>query len=313
MNKNAKIWVAGHRGLVGSEIYHQLQARGYTNLITRNHKELDLINQYDVHYFFQEEKPEYIILAAALVGGIWDNKTHLADFCYQNMMIQNNVIHNAFQIGVKKLLFLGSSCIYPRDCEQPIKEDYLLSGPLEPSNEGYAIAKISGLKLCQYYNQQYGTKFISCMPSNIYGSENDNYDLEKSHVLPALLRKFHEARVENKPEVVCWGTGSPKREFIHVSDVANACLYLMDHYEGNSPVNIGLGKDISIKELTEIIAEVVGYKGKIVWDTKKPDGTPRKLLDTSLMESLGWRYKIRVREGIENTYRKLGQVHPNFK
>ena len=313
MNKNAKIWVAGHRGLVGSEIYHQLQARGYTNLITRNHKELDLINQYDVHYFFQEEKPEYIILAAALVGGIWDNKTHLADFCYQNMMIQNNVIHNAFQIGVKKLLFLGSSCIYPRDCEQPIKEDYLLSGPLEPSNEGYAIAKISGLKLCQYYNQQYGTKFISCMPSNIYGSENDNYDLEKSHVLPALLRKFHEARLENKPEVVCWGTGSPKREFIHVSDVANACLYLMDHYEGNSPVNIGLGKDISIKELTEIIAEVVGYKGKIVWDTKKPDGTPRKLLDTSLMESLGWRYKIRVREGIENTYRKLGQVHPNFK
>ena len=313
MNKNDKIYVAGHKGMVGSAIVRKLKKEGFKNIITRTHQELDLTNQQKTFDFFQKEKPEYVFLAAALVGGIMGNKNYIADFCYQNMMIQNNVIYNAHITGVKKLLFLGSSCIYPRNCEQPIKEEYLLTSPLEESNEGYAIAKISGLKLCQYYNRQYGTNFISCMPSNMYGSENDNYDLETSHVLPGLLMKFHKAKVNNSPEVVCWGTGSPKREFIHVNDIVDACIHLMNNYEGDSTVNIGLGIDISIKELTEIIADIVEYKGIITWDTSKPDGTPRKLLDTSLMESIGWKYKIGIKEGIKSTYKKLLEVHPDFK
>jgi GDP-L-fucose synthase len=305
MDKNAKIYVAGHRGLVGSAIMRSLKSRGFTNLIFRTHKELDLTNQAAVEKFFQKEKPEYVFLAAAKVGGILANSTYPADFIYQNLQIQNNVIHNAYQTKVKKLLFLGSSCIYPKHAPQPIKEEYLLTGLLEPTNEAYAIAKITGIKMCKYYNQQYQTNFIAVMPTNLYGP-NDNFDLKTSHVLPALIRKFHEAKIKNAPQVILWGTGSPKREFLHVDDLARACIFLMENYNAadiGEFVNIGTGKDISIKELAEIIKEIIGFKGVIKWDTTKPDGTPRKLLDVTSLYNLGWRPKISLKTGIKNTYK----------
>lgn len=301
MNKDSKIYVAGHRGLVGSAIMRKLQQEGYTNIITRTHKELDLTNQAQTQEFFKKEKPEYVFLAAAKVGGIHANNTYPADFAYINIMIESNVIKASYDYGVKKLLFLGSSCIYPKLCPQPIKEEYLLTGLLEKTNEAYAIAKIAGLKMCQYFNRQYGTNYISVMPTNLYGP-NDNFDLETSHVLPALIRKFHEAKIDNKPYVEVWGTGTPRREFLHVDDLADAVVYLMNNYDENEPLNIGTGKDVTIKELAELIKEVVGYEGEIKFDTTKPDGTPRKLLDVSRLHNAGWEHKITLREGIENTY-----------
>ena len=301
MNKDSKIYVAGHRGLVGSAIMRKLQQEGYTNIITRTHKELDLTNQAQTQEFFKKEKPEYVFLAAAKVGGIHANNTYPADFAYINIMIESNVIKASYDYGVKKLLFLGSSCIYPKLCPQPIKEEYLLTGLLEKTNEAYAIAKIAGLKMCQYFNRQYGTNYISVMPTNLYGP-NDNFDLETSHVLPALIRKFHEAKIDNKPYVEVWGTGTPRREFLHVDDLADAVIYLMNNYDENEPLNIGTGKDITIKELAGLIKEIVGYEGEIKFDTTKPDGTPRKLLDVSRLHNAGWEHKITLREGIENTY-----------
>ena len=301
MNKDSKIYVAGHRGLVGSAIMRKLQQEGYTNIITRTHKELDLTNQAQTQEFFEKEKPEYVFLAAAKVGGIHANNTYPADFAYINIMIESNVIKASYDYGVKKLLFLGSSCIYPKLCPQPIKEEYLLTGPLEKTNEAYAIAKIAGLKMCQYFNRQYGTNYISVMPTNLYGP-NDNFDLETSHVLPALIRKFHEAKIDNKPYVEVWGTGTPRREFLHVDDLADAVIYLMNNYDENEPLNIGTGKDITIKELAELIKEIVGYEGEIKFDTTKPDGTPRKLLDVSRLHATGWKHKIELREGIQSTY-----------
>jgi len=301
MNKDSKIYVAGHRGLVGSAIMRKLQQEGYTNIITRTHKELDLTNQAQTQEFFEKEKPEYVFLAAAKVGGIHANNTYPADFAYINIMIESNVIKASYDYGVKKLLFLGSSCIYPKLCPQPIKEGYLLTGPLEKTNEAYAIAKIAGLKMCQYFNRQYGTNYISVMPTNLYGP-NDNFDLETSHVLPALIRKFHEAKINNKPYVEVWGTGTPRREFLHVDDLADAVIYLMNNYDENEPLNIGTGKDITIKELAELIKEIVGYEGEIKFDTTKPDGTPRKLLDVSRLHATGWKHKIELREGIQSTY-----------
>jgi len=301
MNKNAKIYIAGHKGLVGSAITRKLQAEGYSNLIFRSFEELDLMDQKATTDFFAKEKPEYVFLAAAKVGGIKANEDYPADFIYQNLQVQNNVIHNAYKNGVKKLLFLGSSCIYPRDCAQPIKEEYFMTGPLEKTNDAYAMAKIAGIKMCQSYNKQYGTKFMAVMPTNLYGP-NDNFDLESSHVLPALLRKFHDAKVENKPEVVIWGTGSPMREFLHVDDLADACVYLMNTYDGSDIVNIGTGEDIAIANLAELIKKVVGYEGKITNDTTKPDGTPRKLLDVSKLHSLGWQHKTELEEGLKITY-----------
>lgn len=302
MNKNAKIYIAGHKGLVGSAITRKLQAEGYSNLIFRSFEELDLMDQKATTDFFAKEKPEYVFLAAAKVGGIKANEDYPADFIYQNLQVQNNVIHNAYKNGVKKLLFLGSSCIYPRDCAQPIKEEYFMTGPLEKTNDAYAMAKIAGIKMCQSYNKQYGTKFMALMPTNLYGP-NDNFDLESSHVLPALLRKFHDAKVENKPEVVIWGTGSPMREFLHVDDLADACVYLMNTYDGSDIVNIGTGEDIAIANLAELIKKVVGYEGKITNDTTKPDGTPRKLLDVSKLHSLGWQHKTELEEGLKITYK----------
>ena len=343
MNKNSRIYVAGHKGLVGSAITRKLQSEGHSNLILRSHKELDLMRQADVETFFKEEKPEYVFLAAAKVGGILANNTYPADFIYENLLVGSNVIHSAYKAGVKKLLFLGSSCIYPRDCPQPMKEEYLLSGKLEPTNEPYAIAKIAGIKMCQAYNRQYGTRFISVMPTNLYGP-GDNFDLETSHVLPALIRKFHEAklkelegrggRLEAKEEkqdsasglksawaddplsssehrerssntsfVTIWGTGAPMREFLHVDDLADACVFLMNHYEESEIINIGVGKDISISELSDLIKDIVGFKGNIRYDRTKPDGTPRKLLDVSKLLALGWQPKILLSEGIELTYR----------
>ena len=301
MNKDSKIYVAGHRGLVGSAIMRKLKQEGYTNIITRTHKELDLTNQAQTQEFFKKEKPEYVFLAAAKVGGIHANNTYPADFAYINTMIESNVIKASYDYDVKKLLFLGSSCIYPKLCPQPIKEEYLLTGPLEKTNEAYAIAKIAGLKMCQYFNRQYGTKYISVMPTNLYGP-NDNFDLETSHAFAALLRKFHEAKINNKPYVEVWGTGTPRREFLHVDDLADAVVYLMNNYDENEPLNIGTGKDVTIKELAELIKEVVGYEGEIKFDTTKPDGTPRKLLDVSRLHNAGWEHKITLREGIENTY-----------
>lgn len=301
MNKDSKIYVAGHRGLVGSAIMRKLQQEGYTNIITRTHKELDLTSQAQTQEFFKKEKPEYVFLAAAKVGGIHANNTYPADFAYINIMIESNVIKASYDYGVKKLLFLGSSCIYPKLCPQPIKEEYLLTGPLEKTNEAYAIAKIAGLKMCQYFNRQYGTNYISVMPTNLYGP-NDNFDLETSHVLPALIRKFHEAKINNKPYVEVWGTGTPRREFLHVDDLADATVYLMNNYDENEPLNIGTGKDITIKELAELIKEIVGYEGEIKFDTTKPDGTPRKLLDVSRLHATGWKHKIELREGIKQTY-----------
>ena len=301
MEKNSKIFVAGHRGMVGSAIVRQLEKEGYTNIITRTPQELDLCRQDAVEKFFAEEKPEYVFLGAAKVGGIMANASALADFMYDNMILEMNVIHEAWKNDCKKLMFLGSSCIYPRMAEQPMKESCLLTSALEPTNEAYALAKISGLKYCEYLNRQYHTDFISVMPTNLYGP-NDNYHPEHSHVLPALIRRFHEAKENGLAEVTCWGTGTPLREFLYVDDLAEACVYLMNHYSGNETVNLGSGKEVSIKELTELVAKVVGYKGTIKWDTTKPDGTPRKLLDVSKLESLGWKYHTELEEGIALAY-----------
>lgn len=302
MNKNSKIYVAGHRGLVGSAIVRGLQAKGYINIIKRTHDELNLINAAEVEEFFKTEEPEYVFLAAAKVGGIYANSTYPADFIYENLQIQNNVIGMAKKYEVKKLMFLGSSCIYPKMCPQPIKEEYLLSGYLEETNEGYALAKIAGLKMCQFFNKQYGTNYISVMPTNLYGPY-DNFHPENSHVMPALIRRFHEAKESNEPEVVVWGSGTPLREFLYSEDMADACIYLMETYEGSDFFNIGTGKEITIRGLAEMIKEVVGYEGKLVFDAGKPDGTPRKLLDVSKLEKAGWRYKVELREGIEKAYK----------
>ena len=301
MNKDSKIYVAGHRGMVGSAIVRELQRQGYCNIVTRTHKELDLTRQAGVEAFFAAEKPEYVFLAAAKVGGIVANDKAPADFMYDNMMLEMNVIHAAWKSGCRKLEFLGSSCIYPRMAPQPMKEDCLLTGALEKTNEAYALAKISGLKYCEFLNRQYGTDYISVMPTNLYGP-NDNYHPEHSHVLPALIRRFHEAKVAGLPEVVCWGDGSPLREFLYVDDLANLCVFLMNNYSGNETVNAGTGKEVSIKELTALVARVVGYKGAILWDTSRPNGTPRKLLDVSKAAALGWTSKTGLEEGIRLAY-----------
>lgn len=301
MGKTAKIYVAGHNGLVGSAIVRNLEKRGFTNLLIRSHSELDLTNQPAVMAFFEREKPDYVFLAAAKVGGIMANSTYPADFYFQNSMMQNNVIHNAYLHGAKKLLFLGSSCIYPKDCPQPIKEEYLLSGYLEPTNEAYALAKIAGLKMCQYYNRQYGTNFISCMPTNLYGP-NDNFDLNSSHVLPALIRKFHEAKETKADNVIIWGTGTPIREFLHVDDMADACVFLMEQYDGDEHVNIGSGQEVSIFQLAVLVKNVVGYKGEPVFDKEKPDGMQRKRLDCTRLLTLGWEPKVELCEGVRMTY-----------
>lgn len=301
MKKDAKIYVAGHRGLVGSAIIRTLERNGYTNIITRTHAELNLLEQKAVTDFFATEKPEYVFDAAAKVGGIMANKSYPAEFIYQNLVIQNNIIHNAHLAGVTKLLFLGSSCIYPRLAPQPIKEEYLLTGLLEPTNDAYAIAKIAGIIMCQSYRKQYGSNFISVMPTNLYG-ENDNFNLETSHVLPALIRRFHEAKESQAPSVTMWGTGIAMREFLYVDDMADACLHLMETYNEPEIVNIGTGEDVTIKELAETIATTVGYTGELAWDSTKPDGTPRKLLDVSKLHALGFKHRIPLKEGIEKTY-----------
>lgn len=301
MEKNAKIYVAGHRGMVGSALVRRLQSEGYENIIVRTSRELDLRNQQAVTEFFEAERPEYVFLAAAKVGGIMANNIYRAEFLYDNLQIQNNVIHNAYATDTKKLMFLGSSCIYPKMAPQPLKEDYLLTGLLEYTNEPYAIAKITGIKMCESYRKQYGCHFISVMPTNLYGP-NDNYDLNNSHVLPAMIRKFHEAKIEGKPFVELWGTGSPLREFLHADDLADACVYLMKNYDGEQFVNIGVGEDISIKSLAELIKETVGYEGQIHWNTDKPDGTPRKLMDVSRLHEMGWKHKYSLEEGIKITY-----------
>ena len=304
MEINSKIYIAGHRGMVGSAIHRHLLSLGFNNIIFKGSEELDLKNQNAVADFFEKEKPEYVFLAAAKVGGILANNTYRAEFLYDNLMIQNNVIHHSYLNGVKKLLFLGSSCIYPKMSPQPIKEEYLLSGFLEETNEPYAIAKIAGIKMCDAYRSQYGCNFISAMPTNLYGP-NDNYDLNKSHVLPALLRKFHIAKGNNNPEVVVWGTGTPKREFLHVDDLAEACYFLMKNYNDDGHINIGTGEDISISDLAIVINNIIGYTGKIVWDTTKPDGTPRKLLDVSRINNLGWKANINFEAGIKDVYQKV--------
>ena len=302
MEKNAKIYVAGHRGMVGSAIVRQLEAQGYTNIIVRTHSELDLTRQDQVEAFFEQEKPEYVFLAAAKVGGIMGNATAKADFMYDNMILEMNVIHAAWKNGCKKLEFLGSSCIYPKFAPQPMKEDCLLTSSLEQTNEAYALAKISGLKYCEYLNTQYGTDYISVMPTNLYGP-NDNYHPEHSHVLPALIRRFHEAKEAGVESVTCWGDGSPLREFMYVDDLADLCVFLMNNYSGNETVNAGTGKELTIKELTELVAKVVGYDGEILWDPSKPNGTPRKLLDVSKAAKLGWTYKTELEDGIRLTYK----------
>jgi GDP-L-fucose synthase len=303
MQLDAKIYIAGHRGMVGSAILRHLEAKGYSNILTRNSQELDLLDQNLVFAFLQEEKPEYIFLAAAKVGGIHANNTYRADFIYQNLAIESNLIHGAHLAGVKRLCFLGSSCIYPRDCPQPIKEEYLLTGPLEQTNEPYAIAKIAGIKLCESYNQQYGHQFVSVMPTNLYGP-NDNYDLSNSHVLPALLRKAHEAKERGDSDLVIWGTGTPKREFLYVDDMAAACVFLMENDIIEGLFNVGSGTDVTIRELAETVMDVVGFKGGIIFDTTKPDGTPRKLLDVGRMKEIGWQAEVGLKEGIALTYAK---------
>ena len=300
MNKSSKIFIAGHRGLVGAAICRKLSSEGYTRLIVRTSKELDLIRQAEVETFFEKEKPEYVFLAAAKVGGILANNTYPADFIYKNIMIQSNIIQASYSNGVRKLLFLGSSCIYPKLAPQPMKEEHLLTGELEPTNEPYAVAKIAGIKMCQSYNRQYGTRYISVMPTNLYGP-NDNFDLNNSHVLPALIRKFHEAKLQ-MDSVTIWGTGTPKREFLYIEDLADACLFLMNNYDGSEIVNIGVGEDISIADLALLVKEITGFKGDIVYDRSKPDGTPRKLLDVSRLNSLGWKAKTGLRDGIRKTY-----------
>lgn len=294
--------------MVGSAIHRHLLSKGFSNILVRTSSELDLRQQAAVESFFAAEKPDYVFLGAAKVGGIVANNTYRGEFIYENLMIQNNVVHAAWKNGVKKLLFLGSSCIYPKMCPQPIKEEYLLSGYLEYTNEPYAIAKIAGLKLCESYRKQYGVDMISAMPTNLYGP-NDNYDLNNSHVLPALIRKFHEAKVSGKPEVEIWGTGSPKREFLHVDDLASACVYLMENYSGDQHVNVGTGEDISIRELAEMVMELTGYQGKLVFNTEKPDGTPRKLLDVSKLNGLGWKHRIQLKEGIKMVIDDLAQAN----
>jgi GDP-L-fucose synthase len=304
MLSNSKIYIAGHRGMVGSAMKRSLESKGYTNFILRTHTDLDLTNQKAVDEFFNIERPEYVFLAAAKVGGILANSRYPAEFIYENLMIEANVIHAAYLYGVKKLLFLGSSCIYPKFAPQPLKEEYLLTGELEVTNEAYAVAKIAGIRLCKHYNQQYGTNFISVMPTNLYGP-NDNFDLNTSHVMPALIRKFYEARINSEPEVVVWGTGTPLREFLHADDMADACIYLMENYnydEIGEFINIGVGKDLSIRELAEIIKDITGYKGRIIYDTSKPDGTLRKFLDITRLHDLGWKNKIPLREGIKNVF-----------
>lgn len=299
--KNSKIYIAGHTGLVGQAILRELKRQGYTNLITKTHKELDLLDFYQVSLFFKDEKPEYIFLAAAKVGGIIANSKYPAEFIYENLQIQNNVIHNAYLNKVKKLLFLGSSCIYPRNCPQPMKEEYLLSGKLEPTNEPYAIAKIAGIKMCESYNYQYGTNFISVMPTNLYGA-GDDFHPENSHVIPGLIHKIHQAKINNEKYVTVWGSGKPFREFLCVDDLADACIFLMNNYSNNEIINIGTGKELSIKELAEIISKVIGFKGDLKFDHSKPDGTPRKLLDSSKLKALGWEPKIDLKMGLLKTY-----------
>lgn len=301
MELEARIYIAGHRGMVGSAIHRRLERLGYKQLITRTSAELDLRSQQSVTDFFEKEKPEYVFLAAAKVGGIVANNTYKAEFIYDNMMIQNNVIHASKVYGVKKLLFLGSSCIYPKLAPQPLKEDYLLTGLLEPTNEPYAIAKIAGIKMCDAYRDQYGCNFISVMPTNLYGP-NDNYDLQKSHVLPAMIRKFHQAKMTGSPSVVVWGSGTPMREFLHADDLADACLFLMQHFNEKGFVNVGVGSDISIRDLALLVKEVVGYDGEIEFDLSKPDGTPRKLMDVSKLHALGWKHRIELAAGVHDIY-----------
>lgn len=301
MEKSAKIFVAGHRGMAGSAICRALEHEGYTNILTRTHTQLDLCRQEAVEKFFADEKPEYVFLGAAKVGGIAANSEALADFMYDNMILEMNVIHAAHQNGCKKLMFLGSSCIYPRMASQPIQESSLLTGELEKTNEAYALAKISGLKYCEFLNKQYGADYISVMPTNLYGP-NDNYHPTHSHVLPALIRRFYEAKVQGKAEVLCWGTGTPLREFLYADDLADACLYLMNNYSGDETVNLGTGEELSIRELAELVARIIGFGGEIRWDTSKPDGTPRKLLDVSKLHGLGWRHKTTLEDGISLTY-----------
>lgn len=304
MELGAKIYVAGHKGMVGSAICRKLAAGGYNNLVVRTSKELDLRNQAAVELFFETERPAYVFLAAAKVGGILANNTYRADFIYENLQIQNNIIHAAYKNKVIKLLFLGSSCIYPKMAPQPLKEDYLLTGLLEPTNEPYAIAKIAGIKLCDAFRDQYGCNYISVMPTNLYGP-NDNYDLKNSHVLPALIRKFHEAKINGSNNVTVWGSGTPKREFLHADDMADACVYLMKRYDEPGLVNIGVGVDISITDLAYLIKRVIGFKGEIVFDSSKPDGTPRKLMDVKKLHSLGWKAKIDLEEGVKSTYEAI--------
>lgn len=309
MNKTDKIYIAGHRGMVGSAIVRKLQKEGYTNIITRTSKELDLKEQGAVRDFFAQEKPDVVVLAAAKVGGIHANNVYRAQFLYENLMIESNVIHSAHENEVQKLLFLGSSCIYPKMAPQPLKEESLLTGLLEQTNEPYAIAKIAGIKLAESYRRQYGRNYISAMPTNLYGP-NDNYDLNNSHVLPALIRKFHTAKVTNAPSVEVWGTGSPMREFLHVDDLADACFFLLQHYDEEMFVNIGTGEDLTIKALAEMVKEIVGYEGELKWNTEKPDGTPRKLMDVSRLHNMGWKHRIGLREGITAVYKEFAQSAP---
>jgi GDP-L-fucose synthase len=306
MNKNAKIYVAGHRGMVGSAIIRALENRGYSNIITRASSQVDLRNQAAVNEFFSAEKPEYVYLAAAKVGGIQANNTYRAEFLYDNLMIAANVIHAAYIHNVTKLLFLGSSCIYPKLAEQPLHESSLLTGLLEPTNEPYAIAKIAGIKLCEEYRHQYGCNFISAMPTNLYGP-NDNYDLNNSHVLPALIRKFHEAKLNGTTNVEVWGSGTPKREFLHVDDLADGCLFLMENYNDSGHVNVGTGKDVSIKELALTVKDIVGFNGELVFDSSKPDGTPRKLMDVGKLTKMGWRYRIDLQDGVSSVYKQYSE------
>jgi GDP-L-fucose synthase len=310
MNKHSKIYIAGHRGMVGSAIMRCLQSRGFENIITRTSSVLDLRTQQGVNEFFEVERPEYVFLAAAKVGGIHANNIFRGQFLYENLMIQSNVIHSAYATGVKKLLFLGSSCIYPKMAPQPLKEEYLLTGPLEQTNEPYAIAKIAGIKMCDAYRAQYGCNFISVMPTNLYGP-NDNYDLQHAHVLPTFIRKFHEAKVNGDSQVTIWGTGTPRREFLHADDLADACVYLMEHYDQEGLVNIGTGTDLTITELAMMVKDIVGFDGELIYDASKPDGTPRKLMDVSKLSNLGWRHKIGLREGLERVYAEYKSVHQN--
>lgn len=312
MNKNSKIYIAGHRGMVGSAITRQLEQEGFTNLVFRTSKELDLRNQQAVFSFFETEKPAYVFLAAAKVGGIVANNTYRADFIYDNLAVQNNVIHGAYLHGVTKLMFLGSSCIYPKMAPQPLKEESMLTGLLEPTNEPYAIAKIAGIKMCEAYRAQYGCNFISVMPTNLYGP-NDNYDLQNSHVLPAMLRKFHEAKIKQDTAVNLWGSGSPMREFMYVDDLANACVFLMQNYSEEAFVNIGTGTDISIKALAEMVKKIVGFEGALVWDSSKPDGTPRKLMDVSRLHGLGWHHQMELEQGIALAYQDFLKNHESLR